>query len=143
MNQVVATVEEIEKTDTITFLHLNSGEAKIRIIKHKAPKWLSVGDKVYCKFQEAAVCVSKGCAGNISIENKLPATLKDVRKSSSLCELTFESQMGKVVSLITCSAYDNLELEKGCKATMLLRGVDINVEPVLEQKMQTKKHTDN
>jgi molybdopterin-binding protein len=76
--------------------------------------------------------VSKECPGKVSIENRVPAILKDVRKSESLCELTFESELGKVVSLITTEAYDNLGLELGCEATMLLRGIDINITPVIE-----------
>jgi molybdopterin-binding protein len=132
MNQIIATVEDIVETDIVTYIRLNSSDTILSLIKPKSPKWLNIGDKVYCKFQEASVCVSKDCPGKVSIENKLPATLKEVRKNDSLCELTFESDIGSVVSLITTRAYDTLELQKGCRATMLLRGVDISVEPIIE-----------
>lgn len=131
MNQIAATVKAIEETDVVTYIHVESGGTPVNLIKSKVPEWLSVGDKVYCTFQEASVCVSKECPGKVSIENRLPATLKEVRKSDSLCELTFDSDLGRVVSLITSHAYDNLGLEEGCRATMLLRGVDINLEPQL------------
>lgn len=131
MNQIVASVKEIENRESVKFIHLSSASTDIRLIKYKMPKWLNVGDEVYCNFQEASVCVSKDCPGKVSIENKLPGTLKDVRKGESLCELTFDSDVGKVVSLITSDAYENLELEVGCRATMLLRGVDITLEPII------------
>ena len=131
MNKLIATVEEIEENGIVTYIHVNSGETKMHLIKAKKPRWLSVGDKVYCNFSEAAVCLSKDCPGKVSIENTLPVTLQNVRTSNSLCELTLKSGMGKVVSLITMNAYQKLELAEGCSATMLLRGVDITLEPVL------------
>lgn len=131
MNKIAAKVKGIEETDIVSHIHVSVGTAQINLIKHKTPQWLSVGDDVYCTFQEASVCVSKDCPGRVSIENRLPATVKNVRKSSSLCELTFESEIGKVVSLITSHAYEDLELEEGCCATMLLRGTDIGLEPLL------------
>lgn len=131
MNKITAKVSSIETTDIVTYVHVDSGDTTIRLIKSENPKWLRIGDDVVCTFREASVSVSKECPGKISIENSLPATLKEVRENSSLCELTFDSELGSVISLITASAYENLGLEPGCRATMLLRGVDINLEPSL------------
>ena len=75
--------------------------------------------------------MSKDCPGKVSIENTLPVTLQCVRKNRSLCELTLKnSDFGEIISLITSSAYDKLELREGCSATMLLRGTDIKIEPM-------------
>lgn len=131
MNKIEAVVTEIKKTDVVTYIYVKSGEVDLRLIDYKAPSWLSKGDTVNCKFLEAAVCVSKECPGRVSIENKLPVILKDMRQSESLCELTFDTEMGRVISLITQEAYDDLGLELECDATMLVRGVDIKIEPLL------------
>lgn len=133
MNQVIATVQNIEETDIVTYIHVNSGESAMYLIKSEKPKWLSVGDKVYCNFQEGSVCLSKDCPGKVSIENTLPVTLQNVRRNNSLCELTLNnSDFGDIISLITANAYEKLDLQEGCKATMLLRGVDIKLEPFIE-----------
>lgn len=139
MNQIEATVVGIKKTDIITYIDVSCGETALRLIKSKAPTWLSKGDKVNCDFKEASVCVSKECPGEVSIENRISATLRDVRKSESLCELTFDSGLGKVISLITADAYENLGLELECKATMLLRGVDIKISPVVESLLSATR----
>ncbi len=139
MNQIEATVKGITKTDIVTYIDIECASTELRIIKSKAPIWLSKGDRVSCDFKEASVCVSKECPGKISIENKISATLIDVRKSGSLCELTFESDLGKVISLITTDAYDNLGLALDCKATMLLRGVDIEISPVVKPLLFTTR----
>jgi molybdopterin-binding protein len=131
MNKLLATVEGIEETDVVTYIHVNSGDTKMQLIRSQKPTWLKVGDKVYCNFQEGSVCVSKDCPGKVSIENTLPVTLQNVRKNNSLCELTLKSKdFGEIISLITSNAYDKLELQEGCSATMLLRGTDIKIEPV-------------
>jgi len=131
MNKLVGKVKEIKVMDVVTYIDVEIKGSGLRLIKFKAPKWLSVGDTVYCQFKEASVCVSKECPGKVSIENRIPSTLIDVRKSESLCELTLESEIGVVVSLITTDAYENLVLEKECEATILLRGIDITLEPLI------------
>ncbi|MBU1217108.1 TOBE domain-containing protein [bacterium] len=134
MNQIKAKVIRINATDIVTYIDVQSADTEIRLIKSKAPLWLCEGDTIHCNFNEASVCVSKDCPGKVSIENRVPATLVEVRKSDSLCELTFESDVGKIVSLITMEAFEDLELELGCQATMLLRGIDISVEPIVDFK---------
>mgnify|MGYP005854141127 CR=1 FL=1 len=132
MNNIEAVVTEIKKTDVVTYIDLKCGEESLRLIRQSSPIWLLEGDSVNCKFQEVSVCVSKECEGKVSIENKIPAQLKALRQNGSLCELTFHSGMGDVVSLITQDAYESLGLELECDATMLIRGVDITIEPRLD-----------
>lgn len=133
MNKIPAVVESIEQTDVVTYIHVRTGETGMRLLKHKCPAWLNLGDKVFCTFQEGSVCVSKECPGKVSIENRLPATLKGVRHNGSLCELTFEERhMGDIVSLITQEAFEELGLEVGGGATILLRGIDINIDPDMQ-----------
>ena len=129
MNKISAVVTGIEETDIVTYIALKSNETEIRLIKTRLPAWLEIGEKVLFTFQEASVCISKECPGKVSIENRVPGTLIKIRSKDSLCELTFESDIGTVVSLITEKACRELGLEVGCRATMLLRGVDIHLEP--------------
>jgi len=129
MNKFTAVVTGIEKTDIVTYITLECNDIPVRLIKTKTPVWAGVGDSVYFTFQEASVCVSKECPGSVSIENRIPGKLVKMRSKDSLCELTFESDIGTVVSLVTEKACHELELEEGCKATMLLRGIDIHLEP--------------
>ncbi|WP_345984641.1 TOBE domain-containing protein [Sulfurimonas sp. HSL-1656] len=129
MNKIAAVVTEIEQTDIVTYITLQCNDTQVRLIKTKTPLWAGVGEKVLFSFQEASVCISKECPGKVSIENRIPGTLLKIRSKDSLCELTFESDIGTVVSLITENACRELGLEVGCRATMLLRGVDIHLEP--------------
>ena len=135
MNTLRVKVTEIQENDIVTYIHVNKGESDLQLTQFQKPSWLKVGDEVNCRFHEGYVCLSKECPGKVSIENTLPVTLKAVRKSKSLCELTLDNRdLGEIVSLITENAYEKLGLEEGCSAMMLLRGSDIKLEPVLEIK---------
>lgn len=140
MNQVVAKVIAIDETDVVTYIRVKSNTTNLTLIKSQNPSWLDVGDEIKCSFQEGSVSVSKECPGKVSIENRIPATLKSMREGDSLCELTFDSDIGAVVSLITSRACQDLDLSEGCEATMLLRGIDANIEPILAP-IDTQKYT--
>jgi molybdopterin-binding protein len=133
MNRLMATVQTIQESDVMTYISVNNGQSTINLIKSHKPQWLNVGDRVYCNFQEACVCLSKDCTGKVSIENALPVILKNIRKNDSLCEVTLDNQdFGEIVSLITTNAYEKMELCEGAHAMMLLRGTDIKLEPFIE-----------
>jgi len=132
MNQIEAKVESIQDLGVVSYVYVQSAQMKLKIIKSKVPQWLDVGDTIYCNFQEASVCVGKDCTKQVSVENCLPAALKSIRKSEPLCELTFDSDMGEVVSLITTDSLNLLDLKSGDNATMLIRGIDINLEPKIK-----------
>lgn len=131
MNILEATVKDIIQNDVVTYIDLECAQKELRVIKFKLPNWLSIGDTIQCQFKEASVCISKECPGEVSIENKIPGRLINKRESNSLCETTFESDIGQIVALITADACKNLDLKIECQATMLIRGVDINLEPIL------------
>ena len=80
MNKISATVKDIKTSDVVTYIDVECGETQLRLIKFKAPSWLTKGDKIHCKFQEASVCVSRECKGRVSIENRLSAKLKGNKK---------------------------------------------------------------
>jgi len=133
MNTFIAEVINIEPAEVVSFIQVRHDSGiKLRIIKSNLPEWVSVGDKIECKIQEASVCVSKECPGRVSIENRLKGVLKEVRSNDSLCELTFESPLGEVVALITRLAFEELDLEVEAEATILIRGVDVLIEPYID-----------
>jgi len=138
MNRLEATVKEIKDLGVVTYIYVESLGKELKIIKSKRPKWLEEGDSIYCEFQEASVCISSDCKKSISVENCIPGKLTNIRKSEPLCELTFQSEVGNVVSLITTDAFDALSIKEEDDLALLLRGIDINVEPkITVQNLKT------
>lgn len=139
MNQFEAVVEEIDKQDIISYINVSVNDAKLRIIKRDIPHWIEVGVEVTLTFQEASVCVSKKCPGTISIENKIRGKVENIRINSSLCELKFESEIGEITALITEKALKELDIHEQEYATVLIRGVDITMEPYIDLQNYKKK----
>lgn len=132
MNKIAAVVKSIDDMEIVTYITLEINNIEIKIIKPKAPQWLSVGDNVYFTFRELSVCVGRACNGKVSIENRIPATLTQIRINGLLCEVKFDSEIGEVVSLITQNSFDELQLDVDSNVTILLREIDINLEPYLK-----------
>lgn len=132
MNKITAVVKSVNDMEIVTYITLEVNGVEIMVIKPSIPEWLNVGDRVFFTFREVSVCVGKACNGKVSIENRIPATLHSFRKKGSLCELKFESDLGEIVSLMTEKAFNELELDAGSKATILLREIDIGLQPYRE-----------
>jgi hypothetical protein len=132
MNRIVAFVKSIEDKEIVTYITLEVNGIEIRVIKSRVPQWLVKGEKVHLTFQELATCVGKSCDGKVSIENRISSTLSLVRQKGTLCELTMESAIGKVVALMTEKSFKDLQISIGDETIILLREIDINLEPYFE-----------
>lgn len=132
MNKIAARVKSIDDQEIVVYVTLEINDMEIVLIKPRVPSWLKSSQKVHFTFQEVSVCVGKACNGKISIENRVPAVLDCVRIKGTMCELTFQSEIGQVVSLMTEKSFEALQLGRGEKATILLRDIDINLEPYSE-----------
>jgi molybdopterin-binding protein len=136
MNRYTATVQEIQTLDIITYIHIKINNTTLHVIRQNKPQWIDGGDELECSFQEANVSLSKNCPGRVSIENCLNAKFVSMRQTESLCEITCDSDIGEVVSLITANAFEKLGLQEGDDVTLLLRAVDMKLEPVLTKRRE-------
>ncbi len=132
MNKLIAEVINIQPGEVVSYIQVKHEGIEFRLIKSQLPAWVSVGEKVELNIAEAAICVSKECPGKVSIENSIKVKLEEMRCSESLCELTFRYGEQTMVALITEMAWRDMELELGCEATALIRGVDISIEPYID-----------
>ena len=138
MNALSATVESIESDDFFSFVYLRTNDTVLKLFQTELPKWLDVGDEVECKIQEASVAICKGDHGDadVSIENHIGATIADYRKGDMLSELTLNAPCGSVRSLISTEAFERMALGTGDSVTMLLKAVDIKLQPKIESVLQ-------
>jgi molybdate transport system regulatory protein len=133
MNQIQAKVEGIKSDAFFNIVHLGVNcEARLKLLKTELPQWLGVGDTVECHIAEAALSICKGDHNSdVSIENRIDATVKGVQKGDVLSEVRFDTQCGELKSLITTDAYERMEIENGEHVVLLLKAVDIKLAPIL------------
>lgn len=139
MNAFAARVESIKSDEFFSCITIRAKDKLFKLLKTKAPKWLSIGDEVECHIQEAAISICKGAKeGSVSIENHLQGELRHFRKGVVLSEVSVDTLCGVMNSLITTDAFERMELCDGCEVTLLLRAVDIKLVPVLEPSSYEK-----
>ena len=133
MNQIQAKVEGIKSDAFFNIIHLGVNcETRLKLLKTELPPWLDVGDTVACHIAEAALSICKGDHdSDVSIENRINATVTDVIQGDVLSEIRFDTQCGALKSLITTDAYERMDIHKGESVVLLLKAVDIKLAPVL------------
>ncbi|MDP3300434.1 MAG: TOBE domain-containing protein [Sulfuricurvum sp.] len=128
MNAFFAKVESIKSDEFFSCITVQAKDKQLKLVKTKAPQWLSIGDEVECHIQEAAISICKGAKeGSVSIENHLNGELRHFRKGVVLSEVSVDTSCGIMNSLITTDAFERMELHDGCEVTLLLKAVDIKI----------------
>ena len=128
MNTFTAKVEDIRSDEFFSCITVRMNETQLKLLKTEKPLWLSVGDEVECRVQEAAIAICKGAKeGSVSIENHLRGELQYFRKGTVLSEVNVQTPCGPMNSLITTDAFERMELCEGCEVTLLLKAVDIRL----------------
>lgn len=133
MNQLQAKVEGINSDRFFNIVSLGiNGDTRLKLLRTELPEWLGVGDTVECHIAEAALSICKGDHNSdVSIENRIDAKVKSVLRGDVLSEVAFESQCGELKSLITTDAYERMAIESGEEVVLLLKAVDIKLNPIL------------
>lgn len=132
MNAFFAQVESIKSDEFFSCITIRAKDKLFKLLKTKAPKWLSIGAEVECHIQEAAISICKGAKeGSVSIENHIQGKLRHFRKGVVLSEVSIDTSCGMMNSLITTDAFERMELCDGCEVTLLLKAVDMKLIPIL------------
>ncbi|HHH37049.1 MAG TPA: hypothetical protein ENK77_00345 [Epsilonproteobacteria bacterium] len=129
MNRFTANVKAIENHEIVKHIILEIDGTILKTIISKVPAWVAEGESVSVAFRELSVCIGTSCEGKVSIENRLSAVLETHRSKNSLTELVLRSRIGTVVALMTEDSFHELELKDGDELIMMLRGIDITLEP--------------
>ncbi|MEW5832712.1 MAG: TOBE domain-containing protein [Campylobacterota bacterium] len=133
MNTFHATVEAINSDEFFSCITVRAADMLLKLLKTQTPSWLSVGDEVECRVQEAAIAICRGTKEeSVSIENRLQGQLHRFRKGTVLSEVSVQTPCGALNSLITTDAFERMELCEGCEVTLLLKAVDIKLTPPVE-----------
>jgi len=132
MNTFKAEVAKIDSQGEFYIIHVHVKRDLLKLLKLELPAWLSVDDKVECSIQEAAISICKGDDDDrVSIENRIEAEVVEFREGDLLSEVTLSTACGPVVSLITTQARKRMQIEKGNNVMLLLKAVDIKLDPIL------------
>lgn len=130
MNTLKGTIFNIETYEGISLVQLNSLGNILTSVVIDTPdtaNYLKEGKVVNILFKETEVMIAKEFFGCISIQNKIPCTIKSVKTGKILCELELTFGDTNIKSIITSNACKQLQLTEGEKVIALIKSNEISL----------------
>jgi len=128
MNSLKGEIEHIDVSGNLTLVGIKVGECHFKSILVETPdtvSYLHIGNKVDVLFKETEVILGKGENLQISLRNKMLATITQIERGKLLAKVIMDTNAGKVISIITTNAVENLSLKKGTQVMAMVKTNEI------------------
>lgn len=133
MNCIKATITEVVSKQNLSLVKLVNSKLNFTAIViddvESAP-YLRMGNEVNVLFKETEVIISKDLNPQISIQNRIACTIKNINMGDLLCELTLETENFIFQSIITRNAAEKLALKKEDTVLALIKTNEISLAPI-------------
>ncbi len=132
MNQLVAIIERMHTVGQMSLLLLKLGEVRFKAVILDNPDsapYLVEGSPVRILFKETEVMLGCPPLGKMSVQNRLTGVVADIRKGEIWSRVELKTAVGSVVSIITTSGVEQLELKLGDTAVALIKTNEIMLSP--------------
>ena len=128
MNVLPAIIESIESKDQLSMVFVRVGNDQLKSIileSSNSPDYLSPGNSINVLFKETEVVISTSLTLNISLQNKIACTIKEMKRGELLTRLTLSHYSGDIHSIITTDAVQQLELSVGQRVLAMIKTNEI------------------
>jgi molybdate transport system regulatory protein len=128
MNTLVGKIEKITVSGSLSLVSIMVEQTLMNAIVIDTPQtapYLYLGNTVNVIFKETEVIIGKGTQHHISLQNKLTGNIKHLESGELLSKLILETSAGKVISIITTNAVNNLQLKEGSEITAMIKTNEI------------------
>ena len=125
MNELHGHIKTIEVTGNLSLvtvaLAANCVLKAIVIDTPETASYLKKDQAIAVLFKETEVIVGLGNQSQISIENKLPATILAVKNGKLLSEIKLKTRAGNVTSILSSEAVTLLQLEENREVVAMIK----------------------
>ncbi len=128
MNSLDGRIHEIVVDDHLTQVKILVDKIKLSTVVIDTPDtapYLVEGEKIKVVFKESEVVIGKGKELEVSLQNKIPGTIKDVHSSKLLSKVIVDTPIGVITSIITTNAVKTLSLDKGVQVFAMVKSNEI------------------
>ena len=91
--------------------------------------YLVTGQEVYVLFKETEVVIGLETTSGISLRNKIPAKVTEIKKGNLLSSLELECAAGKMHALISSRAVEELEIKRGLSVLAMIKLNELMLSP--------------
>ena len=125
MNRLKGSIEEVKVSGSLSQVTIKIGEnSHIHSIIIETPdsaRYLIKGQLVDVIFKETEVVLAKGSVDNLSMINRLPGKISEVKAGSILSEVSLITDAGPVLAIISREALDSMALKPGDPITAMVK----------------------
>ena len=130
MNILKGHIEKLTISGSLTLIGIqvkNVGMSAIVIDTPETAPYLKIGNPITAVFKETEVIIGKGNTYEISLRNKFEGTIAIIESGELLSKLTINTLVGKISSIITTNAVNQLNLKVGTEVTAMIKTNEIMI----------------
>ena len=131
MNQLVATIKEINNIDNLNIVQFDFFENSLKMMSLDLDKNVKIGKKVRLTIKPTSISIAKNLSGEISLSNKIVATIKSIENGQLLCSLLLNVNDTILESIITVDSSKRMNLKENDIVTILIKASDLSIQEVL------------
>ena len=94
-------------------------------------KNVKIGKKVRLTIKPTSISIAKNLSGEISLSNKIVATIKSIENGQLLCSLLLNLNDTILESIITADSSKRMNLKENDIVTILIKASDLSIGEVL------------
>ena len=125
MNKLKGRIGNIKVSGSLSLVTISIGKSTgVKSIVIETPEtalYLQEGKQVNIIFKETEVILAKGNPEGISLINRIPAEVMDMKPGDILCEVNLITEAGPVSAILSRHAVDLLSLKKGDTVTAMVK----------------------
>jgi molybdopterin-binding protein len=131
MGKLEAQITDIKNFDTLNIVTFDFYGNELTMMSLELQDDIQVGTKVILSVKSTAITFAKDFHGEISISNRLDATIKDYKKGELLCSVQLLVHDIVFETFITVVMFNKLDLQIDDKVTIFIKASDISISEVI------------
>jgi molybdopterin-binding protein len=126
MNHLEGIVQEVHTDRNVSLVEIRLGDSIISALTVNPD--FHPGEKVSIEFKEASMSLAKSISGELSIRNRFDLVIEAVTVNKVLTKVILNFHGTRLVSTITTSSADSMQLKAGDRVEGLVKTTDMHLK---------------
>ncbi|WP_299434732.1 TOBE domain-containing protein [uncultured Maribacter sp.] len=134
MNNLKGHISAVQVSGTMSIVSVTIAKDLIwKVIVIETPEtapYLVIDKKITLLFKETEVIIGTGDLLNLSIQNRITGTIKQLKKGTLLSNILVYTTLGDVAAIVATDAIEKLQLKEGLNITAMVKLNEIMLSEV-------------
>ena len=92
--------------------------------------YLVIGERIKLLFKETEAIIATEDISTISLQNRISGEIEVIDKGALLAKVTLQTDLGRIMSIISANAVDSLQLYAGQRAYIMIKLNEMMLSPL-------------